>query len=217
MEHGDRTREEIGQRFRLLAPMLDERRRRLLAAAEAVALGRGGIARVARATASSRRMIAAGIAELGAPEALPAERIRQPGGGRKRTVMIDPTLWPDLERLGDPVTRGDPDSPLRWTCKSLRTLAAELGRLGHRVSRQRVGELLHEAGYSPRANRKTLEGGDHPDRDAQFAHLNARVREHNRWRARHLGGDEEEGVGGAVQEWRTGMAASAAARRRAGV
>lgn len=149
-----------------------------MAAAEAVALGRGGITRVARATGLSRGVIAAGVAELEATEVLPAGRVRRPGGGRKRTVDTDPTLRADLERLVDPVTRGDPESPLRWTCKSLRRLAEELGQLGHRVSRQLVMGLLHEAGYSLQATRKTLEGGDHPDRDAQFVHLNARVAEH---------------------------------------
>jgi Rhodopirellula transposase DDE domain len=167
--------EAIAQRFRLLAPVLDERRRRLLAAAEAVALGWGGIARVARATGMSPRVIGEGVAELRAPDPLPVGRVRRPGGGRKRAIDTDPTLLADLERLVDPVTRGDPESPLRWTSKSVRTLAAELGRLGHRVSRNLVARLLHQAGYSLQANRKTLEGGDHPDRDAQFAHLNARV------------------------------------------
>ena len=96
-------------------------------------------------------------------------------GGRKRTVDADPTLRQDLERLVEPTTRGDPESPLRWTCKSVRKLAAELRAQGHRVSHQLVAELLHELGYSLQATRKTLEGGDHPDRDAQFAHLTARV------------------------------------------
>ena len=178
MDRDDGSRERIARRYGLLAPVLDERRRRLVAAAEAVALGRGGITRVARATGLSRGVIAAGVAELGAPDVLPAGRIRRPGAGRKRTVDTDLTLRADLERLVDPVTRGDPESPLRWTCKSVRRLAAELGELGHRVSRQLVMGLLHEAGYSLQATRKTLEGGDHPDRDAQFVHLNARVAEH---------------------------------------
>jgi hypothetical protein len=178
VEREDRSTAGIGERFRRLAPVLDERARRLVVAAEAVALGRGGITRVARATGVAREVIRTGIAELGAHERLPAGRIRRPGGGRKRAVETDPTLWPDLERLVDPVTRGDPESALRWTSKSLRTLAAELGRLGHRVSHRLVADLLHAAGYSLQATRKTLEGGDHPDRDAQFAHINARVGEH---------------------------------------
>ncbi len=177
MERSAGAEEAIAQRFRLLAPALDERRRRLVAAAEALAWGWGGVAAVARATGVSRGAIGAGIAELRtpAPERVPAARVRRPGGGRKRTADTDPTLRADLERLVDPVTRGDPESALRWTCKSVRHLAAELGRLGHGVSRQLVAKLLHELGYSLQANRKTLEGGDHPDRDAQFAHINARV------------------------------------------
>ncbi|MGH3182584.1 MAG: ISAzo13 family transposase [Streptosporangiaceae bacterium] len=169
--------ESIVQRFALLAPSLDERRRRLVVAAEALALGWGGISRVARATGVSRGAIQAGIAELRAPaeDRLPSNRVRKAGGGRKRTVAIDPTLRSDLERLVEPVTRGDPQSPLRWTCKSVRKLAAELGVQGHRVSRQLVMALLHELDYSLQANRKTLEGGDHPDRDAQFAHINTQV------------------------------------------
>ncbi len=175
MEQPDGLTEAIAQRFRLLAPLMDERRRRLLAGAEAVALGWGGITRVARATGMSARVIGEGVAELGAPDPLPVGRVRRPGGGRKRAVDTDPTLLADLERLVDPVTRGDPESPLRWTSKSVRTLAAELGRLGHRVSRNLVARLLHQAGYSLQGTRKTLEGGDHPDRDGQFAHINARV------------------------------------------
>jgi len=172
--------EAVRGRFALLAPALDERRRRLVAAAEALTLGWGGVAAVAQATGVSRRAIQAGIAELQAPAAsrLPQDRIRRPGGGRTRTVVRDPALRQDLERLIDPVTRGDPDSALRWTCKSVRKLAGELQRLGHRVSHRLVAELLHEAGYSLQANRKTLEGGNHPDRDAQFAYLHARVQAH---------------------------------------
>ncbi len=167
----------VKQRFALLASNLDERRRRLVAAAEAVAWGWGGIRHVARATGVSRGVIQAGIAELRAPvaEQLPVDRVRRAGGGRKRTVDTDPTLRADVERLIDPVTRGDPESPLRWTCKSVRKLAAELQGLGHQVSRQLVMGLLHELGYSLQGTRKTLEGGDHPDRDAQFVHLNAQV------------------------------------------
>jgi hypothetical protein len=175
VEQPDRLTEAVAQRFRLLAPLMDERRRRLLAAAEAVALGWGGIRRVARATGMSPRVIGEGVAELRSADPLPVDRVRRPGGGRKRAVQTDPTLLADLERLVDPVTRGDPESPLRWTAKSVRTLAAELGRLGHRASRNLVAALLHELGYSLQATRKTLEGGDHPDRDAQFAHINARV------------------------------------------
>jgi len=167
----------IHTRFEMLTPFLNERTRRLLTAAEAAALGRGGITAVARATGVSRRAIAAGLAELHAPQAAPAHRVRSPGGGRKRAVQTDRTLQADLERLIDPVTRGDPESPLRWTCKSVRKLAAELRRLGHATSHRMVAELLHELGYSLQANRKTLEGKSHPDRDAQFAYINAKVQD----------------------------------------
>jgi DNA-binding phage protein len=165
----------IPTRFAMLSPFLNERTRRLLTAAEAAALGRGGIATVARATGVSRRAIAAGLAELHAPQATSASRVRRPGGGRKRAVQTDRTLQDDLERLIDPVTRGDPESPLRWTCKSVRKLAEELRRLGHATSHRMVAELLHALGYSLQANRKTLEGTNHPARNAQFAHINAKV------------------------------------------
>jgi hypothetical protein len=167
----------IHTRFEMLTPFLNERTRRLLTAAEAAALGRGGITAVARATGVSRRAIAAGWAELHAPQAAPAHRVRSPGGGRKRAVQTDRTLQADLERLIDPVTRGDPESPLRWTCKSVRKLAAELRRLGHATSHRMVAELLHDLGYSLQANRKTLEGKSHPDREAQFAYINAKVQD----------------------------------------
>jgi hypothetical protein len=160
-----------------LAPHLDERTRRLMAASEALALGRGGASAVARAAGVSRRAIGEGIKELSAAPAGGAVRIRRPGGGRKRTSATDPTLRGDLERLVEPVTRGDPESPLRWTCKSVRKLAEELQRIGHRVSHQLVAELLRDLGYSLQANRKTLEGASHPERDAQFEHLNRQVEE----------------------------------------
>jgi transposase len=156
-----------------VAGTLDERGRRAVAASEALALGWGGITAVSRATGLSRAMIQLGIKELRGtiPSAGPG-RIRRPGGGRKTISATDPTVQADLERLVEPVTRGDPESPLRWTCKSVRKLAAELGRLGHQVSHQWVATALHHLGYSLQGNRKTREGGDHPDRDAQFAHIN---------------------------------------------
>ena len=167
--------EAIQRRFMLLAGVLDERTRRLVAAAEALSLGWGGATAVARATGVSRRAIRAGIRELQAPLPVSAGHVRRPGGGRKKTVRQDPTLLTDLEQLVEPVTRGDPESPLRWTCKSVRKLAAELGPMGHRVSHRLVAEALHDLGYSLQANRKTLEGTSHPDRDAQFAHINRQV------------------------------------------
>jgi transposase len=166
----------IRTRYGALSAALDERSRRLLLGAEALAAGRGGQAAVARATGTSAATIRRGLGERGEPAGqLAGGRIRRPGGGRKRTVELDPTLRADLEALIEPGSRGDPESPLRWTTKSVRRLAAELGRQGHQVSYRIVGELLHDLGYSLQANRKTLEGTKHPDRDAQFEHLNAAV------------------------------------------
>ena len=167
---------EVRARFEMLAPFLNERTRRLAAAAEAAAIGRGGIAQVSRATGFSRRAIASGLDQLKAPDDLGGGRIRRLGGGRKRAVETDATLRTDLERLIDPVTRGDPESPLRWTCKSIRKLAEELRRMGHATSHRMVAELLHESGYSLQGNRKTIEGKGHPDRNAQFEHINRKVR-----------------------------------------
>jgi len=166
----------IRTRYGALSAALDERARRLLLGAEALAAGRGGQAAVVRATGASPATIRRGLVELGEPAGQLAQgRVRRPGGGRKRTVELDPTLRTDLEALIEPGSRGDPESPLRWTTKSVRRLATELGRQGHRVSYRIVAELLHELGYSLQANRKTLEGTRHPDRDAQFGHLHAAV------------------------------------------
>src|ERR671928_349768 len=166
----------IKERFARVAESLDERTRRLVAASEALALGWGGISATARATGLSRAAIRHGIAELqGAPAADPG-RIRRAGGGRKKTVDIDLSLQSELEALVEPTTRGDPEGPLRWTCKSLRRLADELQAQGHRISRTLVGELLHGLGFSLQANAKTREGLSHPDRDAQFAFIDAKVK-----------------------------------------
>lgn len=161
----------IKRRFELLIPVIDERTRRLVAAAEALALGWGGATAVSEATGVSRRAIREGVKELSQPQQAAGRPVRREGGGRKKTVAKDPTLLADLERLVEPVTRGDPESPLRWTCKSMRKLAAELNGMGHRTSQHLVAELLRELGYSLQANRKTLEGASHPDRDAQFQHI----------------------------------------------
>jgi hypothetical protein len=169
---------EIKQRFSHLEAWLDERSRRLWAAAESAAHGRGGISLVARASGVSRRAIAVGLAELQKkPDRLQRMRlpIRQKGGGRKKSSLKDPDLLLDLEKLLEPVTRGDPQSPLRWTCKSVRNLADELRAQGHEVSHMLVAELLHEQKYSLQANRKTKEGSSHPDRNAQFEHINAKA------------------------------------------
>ena len=170
----------IKERYGALRHVLDERSRRPVVAAESLAWGRGGLSAVSRATGVSRRVIRQGRAELKQPLVRPAGRIRRPGGGRKRLVEKEPLLAEDLERLVEPVTRGDPESPLRWTCKSVRRLAEELQPLGHRVSYPVVAELLHELGYSLQANRKTKEGDAHPDRNAQFEYLNQKVKRYMR-------------------------------------
>src|SRR6266481_5742152 len=165
--------EPIRERFSAVAPFLDERGRRLVAAAEAFAAGYGGIAAVAMATGMAPSTIGRGLKELAWEE--PSERIRRPGAGRKTAISKDPTLLQDLEALVEPTTRGDPESSLRWTCKSVRRLAQALQAQGHEVSRTLVAELLNDAGYSLQGNRKTKEGDSHPDRDAQFGHINAQV------------------------------------------
>ena len=169
---------QIAQRYNLVEWALDERLRRLVSAAEAKVLGHGGITAVAESTGVSRRAIHTGLKELESrqlEEKPTGSRIRRPGAGRKSATEIDPTLQTDLELLVDPVTRGDPESPLRWTCKSLRSLADELGKMGHKVSHTHVGKLLVKLGYSLQGNKKTLEGTGHPDRNAQFIHINEQV------------------------------------------
>jgi hypothetical protein len=156
--------------------LLDERTRRLIAANEARGLGRGGISEVSRACGLSRKAIAKGIKEIKAGTAPPPGRIRQPGAGRRKITEQDPRLAEALERLIDPDTRGDPETPLRWTCRSTRTLAAQLTRQKHPISHMKVAQLLHAQGYSLQGNRKTEEGDDHPDRDAQFRHINRQVK-----------------------------------------
>ena len=159
---------------------MDERMRRQWAAAEARELGRGGVTLVARATGMSRTTITEGMRELAQParkRAAQAGRIRRPGGGRRPLARTDTGLRAALEALIEPTTRGDPESPLRWTCKSLRRLAEELTQQEHPISPNSVAALLHEAGYSLQANRKTREGASHPDRNAQFEHINDWVRQ----------------------------------------
>jgi hypothetical protein len=159
-----------------LAPALTERARRIWAATEARAAGRGGITGVARATGIAYSTIVRGLTELATGSGAAAGRIRRPGGGRKRTWEKDPTLLADLEGLVEPTAAGDPMAPLRWTTKSVRQLATALQAMGHVVSRQLVAELLDRAGYSLQGNRKTREGTRHPDRDAQFRYINQQVR-----------------------------------------
>jgi transposase len=165
----------IGERFRALAGELDERRRRLWAAAEARSAGWGGIAAVARATGVSEGTIRRGLAELESGERLEPGRVRRAGGGRRPLIETDPTLLEDLQRLLEADTRGDPESPLRWTAKSVRQLAGALRELGHRVHFSSVAKLLRGLGYSLQANAKVREGRQHPDRDAQFGHINELV------------------------------------------
>jgi len=170
--------EGLARKFEVLARVLDERTRRLVAAAEAEAIGFGGVTAVAQASGLSRGTVIRGMAEIKiAPKPARGQRIRRKGAGRKRTVDQDTTLKRDLEALVEPVTRGDPESPLRWTCRSVRQLATELKRTGHHTSHRMVAELLHAMDYSLQANRKTLEGSSHPDRDAQFHHISNKIRE----------------------------------------
>ena len=160
--------------FSRLGPELDERSRRVWAAAEALELGWGGSSAVALATGLSRTTIRAGIAELQQPTQDPS-RVRRLGGGRKSLTVHDPDLSAALEALVEPTERGEPESPLRWTIRSVRKLAEALTRQGHPVSHSTVASLLQDAGFSLQANRKTREGSSHPDRDAQFSYLNDQV------------------------------------------
>jgi hypothetical protein len=168
----------IQTKYRSLEPEMDERLRRQWAAAEARDVGWGGITAVAQATGMSRTTITAGLRELTLPEeerAMEVSRVRRPGGGRKSLTETDAGLLAALEALIEPTTRGDPESPLRWTCKSTRRLADELTRQNHPVRARTVAKLLREADYSLQANRKTREGSSHPDRNAQFEYINASV------------------------------------------
>ena len=169
------TDEMIALRFAQLAPTFNERSLRLFAAAEATALGYGGVSRVSRITGVSRPTIEKGQRELRGPCVLSSERIRRSGGGRKKTCDVDTSLLSALEKLVEPLSRGDPMSPLRWTCKSTRALADALVASGHATSQRMVWTLLHRLGYSLQANRKTEEGNQHPDRNVQFEHINTEV------------------------------------------
>jgi hypothetical protein len=174
------TIDAVRKKYELLKPLLNERLRRRWAACEAESLGRGGVSQVAEATGMSRTTITAGARELRrhenqGQEELPPERIRAPGAGRPSAVTCDPQLRQALEALVEPATRGDPERPLLWTSKSTRRLAEELRRQGHAVTHQTVANLLTQWDYSLGANRKTKEGRQHPDRDAQFEYLNRRV------------------------------------------
>ena len=172
--------DHIESKYRSLASVLDERARRHWAASEARAYGWGGVSAVSAATGMSVNTIRKGLVELGARDANPdgevTSRLRKAGGGRKRLSESDPELSIELDHLVAPLTRGDPQSALRWTCKSTRHLARELSRKGHPISARAVAHLLNEAGYSLQGNRKTLEGAAHPDRNTQFEYINAKVK-----------------------------------------
>jgi hypothetical protein len=179
--------EAVRRKFELLRPLMNERMRRHWAACEALTLQRGGVTLVAQATGLSRTTIWSGLRELRQAEESPAEslrleHIRHAGAGRPSLAESDPTLVKDLLDLVEATTRGDPQSPLRWTCKSTRNLAVQLNRQGHRVGYRTVAALLDDLGYSLQANRKTREGSSHPDRDAQFEHINRQVRAFQRAR-----------------------------------
>ena len=175
MDGSVQAAESVARKYAVLRPHLDERQRRLLLGAEAHELGRGGIKAVAEATGVHPDTVARGVREV---EGKPEPRVRAPGGGRKKLASTDPQLAPALRELVDPETRGDPESPLCWTTKSTRNLAAALSAAGHPASDRTVARMLREQGYSLQGNAKVTEGAQHEDRDAQFAHINTQVREY---------------------------------------
>ena len=207
MRRNDDLEITIVAKFTVMAPLLDERARRLWAAAESVAIGYGGDALVSAATGLARETIRTGRRELAAGVA-PTTRIRRAGAGRPAIGDTQPGLKAALEALVEPLTRGDPMSPLRWTCKSRAKLTAALTTQGWDVSSTTVGRLLHALGYRLQAVRKSREGTSHPDRNAQFEHINATAAAFlQRQQPGDLGRYQEEGIGGRLQECRPGMAA----------
>jgi hypothetical protein len=204
----EETRQVLAAKFQVIFPHLDERQRRLLMGAEARSLGHGGIRLVARAAGVREATVSLGAAELESG-AEPLGRVRRPGGGRKRAADLDPGLLPALLALVEPDERGDPMSPLRWTTKSTRNLAAELTRQGHRVDAGTVGDLLRAEGFSLQGNAKTVEGQRHPDRDAQFRYISEQVKAHQHTADPVISVDtkKKELVGqfaNAGREWRPG-------------
>lgn len=175
MKHTDLVK-KIKKKFDLASPHLNERTRRIWAAIEAKALGHGGISILSSATNLSRSTIHLGLDELKSKRKIDVEKIRKPGGGRKKIIEKDKTILGDLEAILEPATRGDPESVLRWTCKSTKQLANELNKKGYRVSDRKICDLLSDLGYSLQANRKTNEGNSHPDRDAQFLYIYKKVK-----------------------------------------
>lgn len=175
----------IGKKYQILGPYLDELTRRVWAGSEAIGIGRGGISKVAKETGLSRTTVRAGVRQLQSEEVQASggdgkefkrQRLRRAGGGRKRLQELDPEMTPALERMLEPATRGDPESPLKWTCKSAAHLAESLRAAGHPASERSVNRQLHELGFSLQSNRKTIEGRQHPDRDGQFARISRRVK-----------------------------------------
>lgn len=164
----------------VVLPHLNEKQRRILAAAEAKTLGRGGIQRVANITGLSRPTLYRGLRDIDEAKGkvVDISRVREAGGGRKKLTIQSPEIVDAIEKLIDPSTRGDPESPLRWTCKSIRALEAELNEMGHEISYPSVAAILHELEYSLQANRKTSEGKDHPDRNEQFEYINRQVKKY---------------------------------------
>jgi hypothetical protein len=208
MNHTDREAVLTGvrSRFERLAPVFTEHTRRLWAAAEALTIGRGGVAIVAEATGIARATILRGRHDLNHPPSLALPGQRRPGGGRKPLLETDPTLLRDLDRLIDPYTRGDPESPLRWTCKSTYQLANALQQQGHAVSQRTVYSLLEALEYSLQANRKVEEGDTHPDRDAQFAYIYQQVKQFQKAREPVLSVDAKKkepvgNYGNSGKEW----------------
>src|SRR6266545_666465 len=205
----------LGGLYELIAPHLTEKQRRLLAGAAVRALGRGGGARMARISGLSRPTVYAGVRELDDPPE-PRGRVRRPGGGPKRVVECQPGLLDALDELVDPDTRGDPDSPLRWTCKSTRQLADALAAQGFQVSDGTVGRLLTQQRYTLQRTRKTEEGAQHPDRDAQFRYINQQAKQHLADGQPVVSGHQEEGAGRPLRQRRAGVAARGRARAGAG-
>jgi Rhodopirellula transposase DDE domain len=201
------TLSELTAKFQSVWPLLDERTRRLMAASEALALGYGGVSLVHRASGLSRNAIVRGMEEIEGGHVAGEGRTRRPGAGRKPLTESDPRLLATLERLIEDQTRGDPESPLRWICKSTRTIAQELSHRRHPISHTKVAQLLHALDYSLQSNRKTEEGRDHPDRDAQFRHINAAVKRYlaQGWPVISVDTKKKELIGNfenAGQQWR---------------
>ena len=169
--------ELISNRHKILAPLLDEKAHRLMVAAESKVLGHGGIGIVSKSTGVSRTTISAGLKELKKPDLIDKSRIRKEGGGRKKSIDKLPAIEIELDKLIEPALRGEPDSPLMWTSKSLRKLSAELKSGGYDVSHKLVGEILKNKGFSLQSNRKTDEGKSHPDRNSQFEHIHNKINE----------------------------------------